>query len=214
MTILARSEEFKSEMSRVSFAQDLFKAKPKDSKDPNSRLSFGCTLIFQKVPAIARMQMEGIIAKVCEEAWPGKSLAMIKAGLIKSPFLDGMSKSAHNQTSGELHPGMGPDVFFIRTQSNKQPPCFHGWPAVPATEKDVYSGCYGKAVLNVFAWNDARQGNGVSFGISMFQKMQEGERIGGDNHVQPDKWLETIADEGAAPEATKGGAGAGGLFGA
>jgi len=214
MTILARSEEFKSELCRVSFAQDLFKAKPKDSKDPNSRLTFGCTLIFPKVPATARLAMEKIIAGVCEEAWPGKSVAMIKAGLIKSPFLDGASKSAHNQSTGELHPGMGPDVFFIRTQSQKQPPCFHGWPAVPATNENVYSGCYGKAVLNVFAWHDDRQGNGLSFGISMFQKLQEGEKIGGSGGVDADKWLETIADEGAAPESTKGGAGAGGLFGA
>ena len=56
-------------------------------------------------------------------------------------------------------------------------------------------------------------GSGVSFGILGFQKMQEGERLGGSGGSDPDKWVETIDDAGEAPAATKTGGGASGLFG-
>ena len=77
----------------------------------------------------------------------------------------------------------------------------------------MYSGCYGKAVLNAFAWYNEQNGDGVSFGIQMFQKLQEGERLGGGGGVDASQWMETVVDEGPAPEATRSGAGAGGLFG-
>jgi hypothetical protein len=47
----------------------------------------------------------------------------------------------------------------------------------------------------------------------MFQKLQEGERLGGGGGVDVTQWMETVPDDGAAPDATRSGAGAGGLFG-
>ncbi len=56
---------------------------------------------------------------------------------------------------------------------------------------------------------------GVSFGISGFQKLREGDPLGDiGTGGDPTKWVETIEDAGEAPAETKTGAGASGLFGA
>jgi hypothetical protein len=138
---------------------------------------------------------------------------MAKAGLIKSPFLSGDGKEARNKESGELHPGMGADVVFIRTQSVFEPWVRWKSPNAPAAQQEVYSGCFGKAVINVFAWHNVKSGNGVSFGISGFQKQGEGEKLGGGGGTDPDKFFETIDDDGLVPDSVKDGAGASGLFG-
>ena len=110
---------------------------------------------------------------------------------------------------------MGPDVFFIRPSANKDRPPAVWWkdPNKQEDETTVYSGCYGKAILNCFAWHNDKSGDGVSFGIQGWQKHSEGERLGGAGPIDKEKWSETIADEGEAPAETAGGKGAGGLFG-
>lgn len=204
----ARSDDFKTPPCRLSFAQTLFKARAQENGKPK----YGCTLIF---PKDARAALEKHVADVIKAQWGEKGLEKAKAGLIKSPFLAGDGKEARNKTSGELHPGMSADVFFIRVQANEDRPPVVRYkdPNIPATADEVYSGCYGFAVINAFAWNNPQNGDGVSFGIQYFQKTKDGDRIGGSGQVDPEKWHEKIADEGDAPQETKQGAGAGGLFG-
>lgn len=204
----ARSEDFKTPPCRLSFAQSLFKARAQDNGKPK----FGCTLIFTKDQ---RAALEKHVGAVIVEQWGEKGIERAKGGLIKSPFLSGDGKEARNKTTGELHPGMSADVFFIRVQANEDRPPVVRWkdPNIPATPEEVYSGCRGFAVINAFAWHNDQNGDGVSFGIQYFQKTADDERIGGSGAIDPEKWHEKIADEGDAPSETKTGAGAGGLFG-
>ena len=204
----ARSEDFKSELGRLSYAQSLFKAR---TQEGSTTAKFGCTLIF---PKSYRPTLEKIVAKVITDQWGPTGMDRAKKGLIKIPFLAGDGKEAHSKKTGELNPGLGPDVFFIRPTANEDRPPRVWWkdPNKQETEDTVYSGCHGKAILNAFAWS-AASGDGVSFGILGFQKLQEGERLGGSGGVDTEKFHETIADEGPAPETTKSGAGASGLFG-
>ncbi len=202
----ARSEDFKTPPCRLSFAQQLFKARAQDGGKPK----YGCTLIFTKEH---RAALEQQVAKVITDQWGPAGIEKAKNGLIKSPFLAGDGKEARNKQTGELHPGMGPDVFFIRTQANEDRPPVVRYkdPNIPATAEEVYSGCYGFAVVNAFAWSNPQNGDGVSFGISYFQKTRDGERIGGSGQLDPEKWHEKIEDAGDAPDV--GGGGAGALFG-
>jgi hypothetical protein len=205
----ARSDDFKTPPCRLSFAQNLFK--PRAAQD-GAKTKYGCTLIFAKEH---RAALEKHVAAVIREQWGDKGIERAKQGLIKSPFLAGDGKEARNKESGELHPGMGPDVFFVRTSANEDRPPVVRYkdPNIPATPEDVYSGCRGFAVINAFAWHNDQNGDGVSFGIQYFQKTEDDERIGGSGQVDPEKWFEKIDDTGDAPEETKTGAGAGGLFG-
>jgi hypothetical protein len=206
---MERSADFKTDLCRISFAGSLFKPR---AQQEGGVEKYGCTLIFPKT--CDRTALDNAVKSVLIAQWGDKGLERAKAGLIKSPFLDGAGKEARNKKTGELHPGFGPDVFFLRVQSVHAPVVRWKSEHIPATEAEVYSGCYGKAVLNAFAWTNPQNGDGVSFGIQFFQKLQEGERLGGSGGVDAGKWMETVPDEGAAPEATRSGAGAGGLFGA
>jgi len=204
---MARSDEFRTPPCRVSYAQQLFKAR---SQEEGKAPKFGATLIFANEH---RAALEKEVAAVLKAQWPNDWQERAKKGLIKSPFLAGDGKEARNKTTGELHPGMGPDVFFIRVQANEdRPPVVrYKSPTIPATEEEVYSGCYGFAVVNAFAWHNDKNGDGVSFGISYFQKTRDGDRLGGSGAVDVDKYFEKIEDSGDAPDV--GGGGAGNLFG-
>lgn len=217
MASRARSDEFKAPRSRVSYAQDLFTPRDKtdDAGKPTGKQSYGCTLIYEK--SVDRSAMEKAVEDVVMAEWGEKGIERFKKKLIKSPFIDGESKSAHNK-AGELNPGMGPDVFFVRVTANQEPVVRYKSANIPAKlgngPDEIKSGDYGFAVLNAYAWNSATGGDGVSFGISYFQKTEAGESLGGTGGgVDVNKYYEKVADTGAAPEETKSGAGAGGLFG-
>ena len=205
---MARSDDFKTPMCRLSYAQSLYKPRAQDGGKPK----YGCTLIF---PKSAKAELEAKVAEVLKAEWGEKFPGMIKAGLIKSPFLAGDGREARNKTTLELHPGMGADVFFIRTQANEDRAPWVRWKDknTQETEANVYSGCYGRAVVNLFAWTHPTNGSGVSFGILGFQKLSEGERLGGSGGSDPEKWVETIEDAGEAPASTRNGQGAASLFG-
>ena len=168
-----RSEDFKSPVCRLSYANGLFKAR---AAEAGAVEKFGATLIFPKAVAL-----NGAVEAAITAEWGDKGLARAKAGLIRLPFLAGDGKEAHNQKTGELNEGLGPDVFFIRATASKEYPPIVRFrdPNIPASEAEVYSGCYGFAVLNAFAWSNPKSGDGVTFGIKYFQKTQEGPRIGG-----------------------------------
>jgi len=205
---MERSSDFKTDLCRVSFAGSLFKPR---AQQEGGVEKYGCTLIFPKT--CDRSALDAAVKSVLIAQWGDKGIDRAKAGLIKSPFLDGAGKEARNKKTGEIHPGFGPDVFFLRVQSIRQPVLRYRSEHIPATEEEIYSGCYGKAVLNAFAWNNPQNGDGISFGIQFFQKISDGERLGGSGGVDAAKWMEAVPDEGAAPEATRTGAGASGLFG-
>lgn len=205
-TKFARSEDFRTPDCRLSFGQGLFKAR---KANDDAKEKYGCTLIFPK--GCDRTKLDNAVRYVIVEQWGDAGLVRARQGLIKSPFLAGDGKEARNKSTGELHPGMGPDVFFIRPTSIKAPIVRFRDPNIPASEEEVYSGCFGFAVINAFAWSNPQNGDGVSFGISYFQKLRDGERIGGSGGVDPEKWHESIPDEGPAPETN--GAGAASLFG-
>ena len=205
----ARSDDFKTPECRLSYARDLFKAREQKNDDGSTRVKYGCTLIF---PKSALPVLENMVAKVIVDEWGEKGIARAKQGMIKSPFLAGDGKEARNKTTGELHAGMGPDVFFIRPTANsdRPPQVRYKDPNLQETETTVYSGCYGKAVVHFYAWHHDKSGDMVGCGISMFQKLRDGEHLGG-GPVEAEKWMESVPDEGPMPETA--GAGAGGLFG-
>ncbi|MGO4869614.1 MAG: ssDNA-binding protein, partial [Roseiarcus sp.] len=109
----AHTDDFKTPLGRLSYAQTLFKPRAQEEgKDPK----YGCTIIF---PKAARAELEKRVAETIVAEWGPKGIEKAKAGLIKSPVLAGDGKEARNKQSGELHPGMGPDVFFISPTANK-----------------------------------------------------------------------------------------------
>jgi hypothetical protein len=205
----ARSKEFGTPECRISFAQNLFKPRSINNGEPH----YGCTLIFKR--DCDRREMDEAVKGVIIEQWGEKGWERALQGVMKLPFLKGDGKEARVLSTGAIAPGLGPDVFFIRPQANvDRPPAVH-WKSklVPATQEEVYSGCYGFAVLNAYAWHHPQSGDGVSFGIRYFQKRKEGEPLGGGGPLDLDKWFDTsVEDEGPPPAAMLGKQGAGSVF--
>jgi Protein of unknown function (DUF2815) len=195
------SGKFKTPLCVLAFSQGLFVPKSVVEGAPKK---YGATLIYEN--SVDKTAFSKAIKEVADGAWGDKFEGLRKAGAIKMPFLAGDGPSAHNKGSGELYAGFGPDKFFIRPQSGeKQPPVIRSkalGEQTPADEIEVYSGCIGWAVLHCFSWWHQTGGQGISFGIDMFCKVQDGERLGGGGPVDPSKWW----DNDDAPKTNGGGA--------
>jgi len=211
---MERSQDFtigsRESPVRASFTAQLFKPR---SARPGAPEYFGVTLIIPKSAVQWIQALKENIQNVIIAEWGEKGIQRAKAGLIRSPILDGDGVSARSKKSGELNPGMGPDVVFIRAKSGLKPAAFTMSGALAEDDKEVYSGCYGKAKLHVFAWHNDDGGDGVSVGVNLFQMLAHGEKLGaGGDRLDPEGFVERVEDAGAAPAETTGGAGSGGLF--
>ena len=225
---MASTTEIKTTLCRLSYARDLFTARLVDEKKPDGKKKYGCTLIFLKSDTAGRAALEGLALDAIKAEWGERGVENLKKKIIKTPFFDGDGAEARyklGERAGELHPGMGSDVWFIRVSANyadydeqgkvkkilKPPRVWWTDKEVQVTEDEAYSGCYGKAIVNAFTSNHPTGGLRVSFGILGFQKLKEGERLSTGGAINVDKWNETITDEGPAPNV--GGGGAASLFG-
>jgi len=213
---MARSRDVRTPLARLAFADNLFEAR----EARNGKKQYGCTLLFPKGTELLGRDEDGkpiTLQDVALEAavaeWGEKARNMIRDGLIHNPFLDGDGPQGKSKKTGEPHAGF-PGHIFIRCISGEAypPRLVRKNRQIGATKDEIYSGCYGYAVVNAFTWENIEKGKGLSFSISMFQVAQDGERLGGGGGVDVDKWAEKIEDDSEAPEETKTGKGATGLF--
>lgn len=204
----SRSADMKTPLARLAFANGLFDLQTNDF----GKKAWTCSLLFQKSTDLAALQ--NLAVEAAKEEWGDKAVQMIKDKLIKSPFLDGDGPQGKSKKTGEAHPGF-PGTTFIRCQSGEEyRPKLVNQKVLPIASKDeLKSGDYGFAVVNAFTWENDKNGKGISFGISMFQKAKDGESLGGGGAGKPEDHFETIPDESDAPASTKTGEGAAGLFG-
>ncbi len=201
-----RTDAVKGPLMRLSYAQSLRKGRENDK----GVMKFGCTLIIPKADAEGMKKLQAMVAEVVKGEWGDKGVERFKAGLIKNPILAGDGKEARNKESGDIHPGLGADVVFIRPTSNEAVKVFNA-KVMPASDDEIVSGYWGYPVLNAYAWHNDQNGDGVSFGISMVQIVKEDEALGGTGGGRdPNAFFETVQTEGGG-EVT-GGAGAGGMF--
>lgn len=205
---MARSEDRKTPLARLAFANGLFKLRENDT----GRKSWTCVLLFPKSVDISALQQMAVAAAV--EEWGDKAKQMIKDGLIKNPFLDGDGKQGKSKKTGEPHPGFPGHTFLRCTSGEDFRPKLVDQKVLPITSADeLYSGCWVYAVVNAFTWENKENGKGITFGVSMIQKVRDDESLGGTGGGDPDQYFEKIDDEGDAPAETRDGAGAAGLFG-
>ncbi len=221
-----RTQPFRGPLMRISYAYQMFEAQEKKSDDGTVSYQYGCTLIAPKSDVEG---LELLLAKVREAVvgeWPQNGLSRFESGLIRTPLLDGAGKSARSAKTGELRAGMGPDVYMIRPNARDKigengKPTGEGRPKVfdklvmPVTDKRACpSGWWGYPVLTAYAWHNVKNGDGVSFGIQMFQIIKEDEILGGDVDLDPNAFFKA-AEAGAAglQQAAAGGKGAAGIFG-
>ena len=185
-------ENFRSPLARISYAQGLWKV--------NDDGKHAVTLI---IPNADLGPVKEAVANAVVNQWGEKGKDRFKNGLIKNPIIPGDSKSARNKQTGELNPGMGPDVSMIRPWSKNPIKCF-GPDVLPMDAAGVMSGWWGYAVLTPFCWHNAEQGDGVGFWISMWQHIKEDETFGGSDSANPDAFFEKVSTSPAGSAASGG----------
>lgn len=198
---------------RFSFVQYSFEANTTDKGSKQYQL----TAIFDKSQNLGPLK-EAAFA-VAEEAWPGKAKQKIEAGIVKTPFLDGdgpQGKYKEGPRAGEQKSELIGKVFIRLTSGEEHPPemlMSKGGVVMSATKTDIHSGDFGYIVINPYAWNSPKQGDGLSYGYSKVMKSRPGESLGGGGSGAAGDHFEAVPDEGDAPPETKTGTGAAGLFG-
>lgn len=111
--------------------------------------------------------------------WGGK----IPANL-KMPLRDGDVDRADSEGF--------PEHYFLNASSKTKPGIVDAQlnPILDSTE--VYSGCYGRASINFYAYNTA--GNrGIACGLNNVQKLADGDYLGGRSRAEDD--FDAVADE-------------------
>lgn len=121
----------------------------------------------------------GKIKAACEAAietglplWGGK-----KPANLKMPLRDG-DTDRPDRPEYENH-------YFINCSSKQKPGIVDKHVNEILDETEVYSGCYGRASINFYGYNQA--GNkGVGCGLQNIQKLADGESLGGRSRAEDD----------------------------
>ena len=100
-------------------------------------------------------------------------------------------KSTMHDGDGQRESGddFGPECkgCWVMTVSSQQQPVIVDADKVPITDpKELYSGCYGRAILNFYVY-DYMGKKGVSAGLNGIMKLHDGEPLGG-NVVTDSDW--------------------------
>ena len=126
--------------------------------------------------------MAKINAAIKEAMVVGNSKLADKSGKVveaklKMPVRDG-------DTEREGDAGYA-NVFFINASSFKRPGIVDENLDPIIDQEEFYSGCYGRASLNFYAFN--AQGNkGIAVGLNNIQKLEDGDRLDGSTLPEDD----------------------------
>lgn len=109
--------------------------------------------------------IEAAIEKGVSEKFNGK-----RPKNLKTPLRDG-DEERDDDESYE-------DSFFINASTTRKPKLVDKGLQEIIDPEDVYSGMYGRASLNFYAYN-VNGNKGIAAGLNNIQKLRDGERLGG-----------------------------------
>ena len=112
----------------------------------------------------------------------GKAKLADKAGRIPSnikiPLRDGDDERSDDPAFA--------NSYFINANSNRKP-CVVDRDLNPIMTRDeFYSGCYGRASINFYAFNVSSKG--IAAGLNNLQKLEDGEMLAGGSTANEDLW--------------------------
>jgi hypothetical protein len=83
--------------------------------------------------------------------------------------------------------------YFINANSKNAPQVVDGKIQAILDRSEVYSGCYGKVSLNLYAFN-INGNRGIAAGLGNVQKLKDGEPLGGMSRAEDDFEIEADDD--------------------
>lgn len=181
--ISAKSGNWITPKARFSFVNVFKPGKAMDGNEPK----FGVTLLFDKDADFSlakKMCQDALLEKFGAEKLQNEAFKK----KLRTPFRDQGEKEFDGYVAG---------CIFITATSKQKPSVVDANGADILEERDVFSGCYGRASLRAFAYD--QKGNvGVAFGLQNVQKLADGEPFGGRSRPSDDFEPVAAASGGAA----------------
>jgi len=148
------------------------------SIDDDSPKKYSISIIIPKSDTDTLARIEAGIEAAIEA---GKSKLEGKNGkipkVLKTPLRDGDEERPDDETYA--------DSYFLNASSSQKPGVVDADLQRLMDEDEFYSGCYGRASINFYAFNAA--GNkGVAAGLNNLQKLEDGERLSGGPSAEDD----------------------------
>lgn len=101
----------------------------------------------------------------------------VNKAALKLPLRDGDIDRADDPAyAGKL---------FVNASSNRKPGIIDADMLEITTPDEFYSGCYGRASINFYAFN-AKGNKGIAAGLQNLQKLEDGERLDGSSSAEED----------------------------
>lgn len=161
---------------RVSYPA-LFKPK---AGPGGGKPKYSLVMIFDSTADLAKLKRaanEVAIAKWGAERLQDKAFA----ASLRSPFRKG------DEGSYIAKDGFGPGVIFINAKSDNQPELLDQGKKPITSERDLYGGCYARAVVACFAYDPKEKQiagqKGVGFAVRLVQKTRDGKPFGAGGSV-------------------------------
>ncbi len=169
---------------------DLFVAKVNsmdDDEGASKKPRFGIEMLFPKsIPMSELSEMRKVYDSEVKPSWATDGLDYRK---FNQAFINGDKKK---QESRKGH-------WILRAHSGEEYPPRVLLPSREiAVPRDVYSGCFGRAILTAFPWEFKNKKGaivkaGVSFNLLTFWKTRDGKRLGGFvSEAEQDALLDTV----------------------
>lgn len=149
---------------RFSYAH-VFEARPGQD---GGAAKYGVAILIDKRDKETIKKIEEAVALAAEQG-KGK----FKNGKVPSRFKQPLRDGDEERSDDENYEGM----FFINANSTRKPGIVDADLNELMDQDEFYSGCYGRATVNFFAFS--QQGGGVAAGLGNLQKLKDGDRLSG-----------------------------------
>jgi len=142
---------------------------------PNGALKYSVSLIIPKSDKQTIDKINKAIEECKQEnaaVWGGSVPKALKGGL----------------RDGDIEKEGDPayaDSYFINANSSQKPGVVDADLNAILDPNEFYSGCYGRASINFFAYN-SNGSKGVGGGLNNVQKTEDGEKLGGGSSASDD----------------------------
>ena len=150
-----------------------FEPKPTPSGD----LKYSVSMLIPKEDEAGIKQIQAAINAAVQKGIETNKFTQAQIKMLRLPIRDGDEEFEAGNRGAEYK-----GHFFVNATSKNKPGVVQaqkGGPPVPVFDPDdFYSGCYGRADVNFFPYNQA--GNrGVGCGLNNLMKVNDGERLDG-----------------------------------
>ena len=148
--------------------------KPKPGKKPTDRPKFSVTIVVPKTSQALIAQIKA----AAEEVLSAKFGTAVRPPNIRRGIKDGDQPN----NEGKTYPALA-GAYYLDLSTFNQPTLVAEDAATPLTaladSGKLYAGCFANVHMNAY-WYDTDGNKGVAWGLSMVQRVRDGEKLGGN----------------------------------